>query len=350
MHIKSLRTLLSAGILWALVPLSSCSMNNNDKTEALKAQYQFAVPDTASINKVIISDKLPSRVVLHRTHQGWVVGEDSFPVRKDAIEVLLETLGQVTLRSFVSEQARTTVEQRMDVNGRWVEVYTQEGRVRHYIVGTETPDMLGTYYKMVDAELPFVVYIPGFNGYLTTRFFTEETLWRERTIFGHAPQEIKSVELFSPASPGESWSITRQVRGEWDRLNEPANEAEAWSLVGSEFEPLPVRDPQRLLSVVAAIRTLKYEGAIVESDPIWQKKDSIFAATPAFQLTVNLVNGASQTVSAYFKKADDLLLAADGTPQKFDPDRFYAQLPDGRMVLLQRYGLRNVLLGATEFN
>ncbi len=338
------------GLLSAALPLASCQNNSDVQMEALKAQYQFAVPDTATITKVIISDKVPSSVVLQRTPNGWVVGADSLPVRKDAIEVLLETLGQVTLRSFVAEQARSTVEQRMDINGRWVEVFAGEERIRHYVVGTETPDMLGTYYKMVGAELPFAVYIPGFNGYLTTRFFTEESLWRERTVFGYTPQQLKAVELYSPASPGASWTITRPLADLEGAGDEALATSDSWTLVGGEYEPLPFRDEQLLRSVVASIKTLKYEGAVVESDPIWQKKDSIFASVPAFQLTVHLRQGGLETVDAFYKKADNQLLAADGTPQKYDPDRFYARLPDGRMVLIQRYGWRNILLGAKEFN
>ena len=107
----------------------------------------------------MIRDKKPSQVLLERSSQGWLVN-GVFPVRKDAIEVLLETLGNVTLKNFVAKSAVPAVNQRMDVYGKWVEVYSGDKLVKNYIVGTETPDMLGTYYRMVDSQLPFSVYIP----------------------------------------------------------------------------------------------------------------------------------------------------------------------------------------------
>ena len=333
------KLLLLSTALWGLM---ACQNNSSDGLEALKAQYDFAVADASQITKVVISDKQPSTVVLERVGDLWVVGEEQWPVRQDAIEVLLETLSKVTLKHFVQQSAVEQVNQRMEVYGRWVEVYAGDQLIKKYIVGTETPDMLGTYYKMAGSDLPFAVYIQGFNGYLTTRFFTEENLWRDRTIFGLAPKNIKAVEMALPAIPADGWMITRKDLQQ-GTLVEPANEAESWSLVGGEFEPLPVANSLELLTVVGSIETLKYEGAIIPSDNIWEKKDSIFSATPAFELYVHTVDNDILKVRAFWKRPDREQLDAEGVPHQWDPDRFYAELPDGRMVLIQRYGWRNLL-------
>jgi len=208
--------------------------------------------------------------------------------------------------------------------------------------------MLGTYYKMAGSDLPFAVYIQGFNGYLTTRFFTEENLWRDRTIYGLAPKDIKAVEMALPAIPADGWMITRQNVKE-GTLVEPATNAESWSLVGGEFEPLPVANSLELMTVVGSLETLKYEGAIVPSDNIWEKKDSIFSATPAFELYVHTVDNDILKVRAFWKRPDREQLDAEGVPHQWDPDRFYAELPDGRMVLIQRYGWRNLLKSRWDF-
>jgi hypothetical protein len=334
--------------LWVLLALAACQSSKSDGLDELKAQYDFAVPDVSQITKVIISDKQPSTVVLERIGGRWVVGEQHWPVRTDAIEVLLETLSKVTLKHFVQQGAIATVNQRMDVYGKWVEVYAGDQLIKNYIVGSETPNMLGTYYKMVGSELPFAVYIQGFNGYLTTRFFTEENLWRDRTIFGLAPDDIEALELISPLNPSQGWMIFRQ-----DPSVDPEAEVEIdapnWSLVGAEFESLPVSNPLELMTVVGSIETLKYEGAIVPSDNIWEKKDSIFNSQPAFELHVHERNGETLKVRAFWKRPDREQLDAEGIPHQWDPDRFYAELPDGRMVLIQRYGWRNLLKSRWDF-
>ena len=338
-----IHNLVSSSILTAILFTACTGGEQSNGLEALKAQYDFAVPDTSSITKVVLRDKKPSSVTLERTAKGWVV-DSVYPVRKDAIEVLLQTLSEVRLKNFVTESAVPEIEQRMPVYGKWVEVFVGEQRVKHYIVGTETPDMLGTYYKMVGAELPFSVYIQGFNGYLSTRFFTESTLWRDRTIFGLAPESIKNIEMVLPQDPNGGWMITRQNLKKMDGpLLEPASASQNWSMVDGAYKVVPVNDPLALFTVVKSLQTLKYEGAIISSDNVWVKKDSIFASTPAFELLVSTADGQQLRTRAFYKKPEGQQQAADGTVHVWDPDRFYAELPDGRMALIQRYGWRNLL-------
>ena len=80
--------------------------------------------------------------------------------------MLLETLGSVTLKNFVSKSAVPAVNQRMEVY-KWEVRYIAEKVVKSYIVGTETPDM---WYLLPHGRFrnALFVYIQGFNGYLTT--------------------------------------------------------------------------------------------------------------------------------------------------------------------------------------
>lgn len=311
----------------------------SDSLAELKEQYNMAYEDTAQVTKIVISDKSPARVELTRVQGGWVVGPQKHPVRKDAIQDLLHTIGSIKMRSFVQEKAIPAVLQRMDTYGKWVEVYAGEALVANYIVGTETPDMLGTYYKKVDSELPFAMHIQGFNGYTTTRFITEETLWYDRTVFGLTEAEIASVELFNPMRYSEGWKIQRA-----------GGENASWEMIGGEMEPLEVSDPLNVHRAVASLKTLKYEGVIIPSDNIWSAKDSIFNATPAFEMTVVTTAGTQHKVQAFYKKPEGAIThRGDGTPYDFDPDRFYAKLDDGRMVLIQRYAWSHVLRTRFEF-
>ena len=42
---------------------------------------------------------------------------------------------------------------------------------------------------------PYVVSIPGFNGYLSSRFSCEENDWKDKIIFNYDKNEIESVHL-----------------------------------------------------------------------------------------------------------------------------------------------------------
>jgi hypothetical protein len=109
-----IHNLVSSSILTVIL-FTACTVGEQSNgLEALKAQYDFAVPDTSSITKVVLRDKKPSSVTLERTAKGWVV-DSVYPVRKDAIEVLLKTLSEVRLKNFVTESAVPEIEQRMTV-------------------------------------------------------------------------------------------------------------------------------------------------------------------------------------------------------------------------------------------
>jgi len=332
MHVKLLLAITIA--FWSL---TSCNEPaQSEGMQELKAQYDFAVKDTAAITKIIIRDKQPSEVVLQRTIAGWKVG-DGHAVRHDAMEVLLETVSEVMLKNFVAKSAVPAVNQRMEVYGKWVEIYQGDQLVKSYIVGTETPDMLGTYFKMVGSDLPFSVYIQGFNGYLTTRFFTEESMWRNRTIYGVPTASIDYLEMNVPGAEGYSWRIQKQ------------NSDSLWTLSSSDGQLVPVENYRALEATVASIRTLKYEGAIIPTDNIYAKKDSIFDGDPAFSLSVQTHSGDRLTTRAFYKKPEGILIGEDGLPHQWDPDRFYAELPDGRMALIQRYAWRNLMKAPWEF-
>ena len=150
---------------------------------------------------------------------------------------------------------------------------------------------------------------------MTTRFFTEPSMWRDRTIYGLAPGQIESIEMNVNGPEGFFWMITRK---EGDALKAPANEAGSWSLVGGEFEPLPFSNPQLLYSAVAAVHTLKYEGAVVSTDNIWEKKDSIFNSTPAFSFYVHTIDGEILE-TRILQENRRHLVGEDGTPHEWDP-------------------------------
>ena len=65
-----IRNLVSSVLLTSVFLTACTGGEQSNGLEALKAQYDFAVPDTSSITKVILRDKKPSSVTLERTSKG----------------------------------------------------------------------------------------------------------------------------------------------------------------------------------------------------------------------------------------------------------------------------------------
>ena len=60
-------------------------------------------------------------------------------------------------------------------------------------------------------------------------------MWRDRTIYGLAPDRIESIAMKVNGPEGLLWRL-RNVQG---TLKTPAKDASSWSLVGEALEPLP---------------------------------------------------------------------------------------------------------------
>lgn len=306
------------------------SESSGGSTLAGPENYAFAVKDTASIQKIVISDKSPKKVTLSREGNRWVLnGEHA--VRKDAMEVLLETLYRMEMRNFLPQRMIPVVEQNLATLGKKVEIYQNGDLSKVLYVGLPTKDEMGSYMKIKDADAPYAVHIPGFNGFLNTRFIVDDYLWRSRELMRINPRNIKELSVLFPDSLEQSFTINvfspdslYLVRASDNKVIKDASQTKA-----------------RLL--LSAMKKLSYEGEIIPSDPIYNRRDSLLGAVPVFKVSVKDIDGKVQSFSGYKIKAAPETIDFDDPKTFFDPDRLHGFINDERMVLLQYYALRNII-------
>lgn len=326
------KNLLYLLVLALLLALAGWLMTREagDSTLQGEENYSFSVPDTGRIDKIVLSDKTPQKAVLTKKATGWVVS-GQYPVREDALHTLLKTLHDMTLRNFVPERMRTTVLRNLMAYGTKVELYRNGERFKTIYVGEHNADQLGTYMMLEGADAPYAVYIPGFNGFLETRFITDPVLWRRRDLVPTAPSQIKKVSLIYPDSLKASFILHRFS-------------ADSLYLVNAATEKVvPGINDTRAQLFLAAFKDLSFEGIIRPKDPAYQLRDSLLASPPLFRLSVTDHDGEETTVSAYRIKPEKGTVLPGKPSTNYDPDRMHGFINGKQMVLLQYYGLRNVL-------
>lgn len=306
------------------------SSRNESGTLERKMDYDFTIKDTAAVDKIIISDKSPAKVVLTREKGNWIVDGEA-KARQDAIQTLLETMNRMELRNFLQERMKSTVIKRMSVYGKKVQVYKNGKLFKTFYVGTETHDEMATYMMIEGSDAPYAVYIPGFNGYLSSRFFTSSELWRSRDITNIKARNIKEVTTVYPDSLGSSFKITVFSPDSLYLTN----------LNTDRVVPNASRVKMRIY--INAASQMSYEGAIVPSDPIYQRRDSLLASTPVFYITVKDTDHRQTRVEGYKIKGSGQVMDPDMDAPEYDPDRLHGFINRERMVLLQYYGLQHVL-------
>lgn len=326
------KNFLYLGLLLALIFIAAylTQSKEGDSTLDRKMDYSFTIKDTAQIDRIVITDKKPSKIDLKKVGNHWIVNGGP-KARQDAIDVLMLTFYRMEMRNFLQEKMKDPVYKRMSVYGKEVKIYGKGKLMKHIYIGTETPDEMATYMMIKNADAPYAVHIPGFNGFLSSRFFTQEELWRSREIFSLAQDQISEVEMIYPSAPNESFKIRAFNRD---------------SLTVSSLDGKTIVRNVNTMNVqmyLNSFKTVSYEGAIVPSDPIWARKDSLLASQPVFRLAVKDKTGQTKTLIGYAIKPPTESFDPEVPLPDKDPDRLHAFINEKDMVLVQYYGLQNIL-------
>ncbi len=316
---------------------------NNRKGTIKETLRDFAVADTAAVNKIFLADKEGLNVTLERKPSGiWVVNGE-FNARMDAIQSLLYTIKKIDIKEPVGKAAQDNVIKRLAAKAVRCEIYQNDKLTKAYYVGTETQDQTGTYMILMDLETmqpsakAFVTYIPGFEGYLTTRYFTEENGWRDRTVYSYNPNDIKSIKVEAPSNPSLSYLLT--IKGN--------NNYQVTMLKNKES--LKNIDTMAVKQYLSYFQQLNFESFEVNLKPT--QIDSVLKSQPINILTVTDNMGKTNKVTFFARWPKRKgLLDENGKVIIYDLERMDALLNNGKdFVMTQFYIFGKVMPQATYF-
>ena len=313
----------------------------NSYTTLRKDSSKFAIEDTASVTKIFIADKNNNEVTLNRLADGsWLV-DGKYTAQQAKISSFLKTLMDLEVRSPVPLVARNNVITRMAVIAKKIEIYQitprlnifnrirlfpREKLTKVYYVGDVTQDNQGTFMLMEGAEEPYIVHIPGFRGFVSTRYSTVKADWRDYTVFHTPINEIQSVKVEFPLNPGQSYQFEVQ-----DNQNIQLQSL-ADNLVLKSYDTI------RALNFLTAFEDIRFESLLehlIEKEFI----DSVTATTPKTIITLTNRGGETNSVKIFAKKGFAPLYSQDGAlMEPVDLDRAYALVNDDEdFVLIQYY-------------
>ncbi|MBE0648272.1 MAG: hypothetical protein IH596_10860 [Bacteroidales bacterium] len=304
----------------------------------------FAVADTASVTKIFLSDKNNNTVTLSREEEGrWMV-DDRYFASKFNMDMLLQTMHNLAVKEPVALAAHNNVIRELAVNSVKVEVYQEVYRIdlfnairwfphekltKVFYVGGATQSNRGSYMLMEDSSTPFVIFMPGFRGFVSPRFTPMKNAWRDYAIFKKELPQIASVKVEIPIKESESYVITNNQNSSVSLYSYP------------EMQLISGFDTLAALNFLTGFINLNFEGILSDMDS--GQRDSILASTPFSIITLTDSSGVSKTIKTYFKEGyGDVDM--DGNEIRYDLDRFYALVNDGEdFVLVQYFAFDRVL-------
>ncbi len=308
-----------------------------------KSRSDFKLEDSASVSKIFMSDKNNNSLTLKKVgHSQWMVN-DKYPAQKFNIDLLLKTMVDIEVSFPVAKAAHNSIIKELAANSVKVEIYqvrplleifgvrlwSRERLTKVYYVGGATPDNQGSFMLMEGSSEPYVVYLPGFRGFVSPRYSPFEKYWRDYNVFRVQIPDIVSVRVESPAIPEFSFEVTN--RGD-----------NTFKLTGLKDNQEVRYDTLKMLNFLSGFRNLSFEALINDMDP--PKKDSILASTPFLIVTVKDKSGVAKTLKAFHKKGPEGQTDMEGRPMPYDLDRLYALVNDGRdFTLIQYYNFDKIL-------
>ena len=299
-----------------------------------KKDTAFAVRDTTEIGKIILSDLKGDTIVLNHQSNAWIIN-DQYTARPDAVSNLLRTMSQLEMKVPVAKSMHNTVIKAISGRRTKVEVYNTAGKkIKGYYVGDNSDELNGNFMLMEGSQHAFVVNIPGFEGFISTVFFTDETDWRSREVFAYTPDQIKQIDLVYSGIKDSSFSIVRA--------------GQKFELISSKQNP-QAANPEIIQYYLKQFKLLNVENFILEP----YKKDSLLAIQPVCVLTVTDMKGESKSINIYYRPVtyrSKMQFTYEDKPIEFDLDKFYGIYNNNRdLAIVQNFVFGKLFVGPEYF-
>ncbi len=321
------------GLVVVLGMVAFFLVTRNSSSSIKRELRDFAVEDTASIDRVFMVTKDNRQVILNRVGDHWTVNE-KYKARQDAIDILLKTLNRIRIKSPVSNSMLDNSIKMLATRNTKVEVYHKNKLIKTIYVGGPTQYQMGNFMMLEGSSVPFVVNIPGFTGYLSTRFFIEETGWRSTEIFDYNFNDIKSVSIEDPQDPKGSFRVESPQVGRY----------EVTSPTGAQL-------PNKMDTVAVRYYISKFEKLNFEffaDSTSLTVRDSLKTAAPLKILTLEDRTGKSTKLITWRRPANGKL-DPDGNPLVWDNERMWALLDGESWVVVQYYVFNSIFVNFDYF-
>lgn len=316
-------------------------------------KQDYHIEDIASVTKLFLADKANNEVTLTREGDSTWLVNGAYAANQPFVDLMLETLNTMRIRQQVNKNAIPNAIKDIAAHGIKVEVYqnvpfinwfggrlklfTREKLTTTYFVGRETPDKLATFMFRKGDDVPYIIHIPGFRGFLTPRFVADPMKWRSHNIVDLNVREIERVEMEIPDSPQESFAIVRDGDGFVMEMLDSHQRTNGF-------------DTARVAQMLSAFTWLNFDefASIVPNS----FADSCVSGTPRTILRITDIHGNNTELKTYIKYTNPEDRKAMPDPsmyETFDLNRLYAILNQKDTVLIQYFVFDNILQPASYF-
>lgn len=327
-------------LLLAVVVLGAVAfwvMKTDSSKGGGKAFSDFEIENTDEITKFVITESTGNVAELSKEGDIWRLNNE-FQARPENVDLLLRTFKHIAVQSAVPSELKKTVVANMAARNKKVEIFVNGKLSKTYFVGSPTKDHYGTYMLLEKngrkSSEPYVMHIPGFNGFLESRFFTNVNDWKYSGVFVYDPLDIAKIEVDFPGKPSDSYVVNQL--------------AKIVSLTNPEGNPIQGVNKSLVENYILNYEKI-YFNRIAEFEPA--QVDSIGNQQPVYTLAVTDVNNSTKTVDFYLKLSENPSIdEVTGEEFLYDTDYIHGRVRgEDELLVFQYFALGNVFAPRSYF-
>jgi hypothetical protein len=317
--------MLAVLLLVAYFTARQNGMFDNNKSANNPPDAEFAIADTASIDKFIITKSSGEKATLRRDpKQGWMIN-DKFRAKPESIFLIMKVFKNVKPRVRVGTAARNNVIKSIAAYHRKIEIFQHGKLTKIWYIGNPAVDRSGTYMLLETPEMgksrePYIMELISFHGQLDTRFYTEEADWKYSGIFNSDPKNLQEIKVESSETPQEGFTLNAVTGGKLELRDYKGNKVNG-------FDTLTAR------AYMYVYRKIHFE----ETAKLltYQKIDSLKKSKPWFRVSIKDAQTGPKSIDLYHMPNKGEAKDLEGKLLPWNPERAYGLISNGDVVVVQ---------------
>lgn len=298
--------------------------------------FNFAIEDTASVDKIIITDFNSNSFELKRDGIKWT-DKDGGCIVQENVQNIMTVLKNIEFKGYLPENSMKPTINRMAAASMKVEIFQNGSWTKTWYIGTATQDHYGQIMLLDSDEFgksdqPVLMKVKGVNGIIEPNFYADPRKWMCTGIFALSIDKIKKVEIKNYQDPGRSFSVAKN---------------------GSSFE---VKQNGATLPAIDTLKAFRYLNSykkvnfFLPNYVLNQKQvDSVLQTKPFGSLKLTEINGKSTYLKFFKIIGEEVFDNEFGEVTNTDLNNFWCLLPNKQLVKCQYFVFDPLMRGDIYF-
>lgn len=294
----------------------------NKGTSVESGLFDFAISDTSTVDRIIITDLNSNSFEIKRNGVEWTDKDGKCIIQENAQNILF-VIKNIEFKGYLPEKSIKQTINRMAAMALKVEIFQKGSWAKTWYIGTASQDHYGQIMLLDSDESgksdhPVLMKVKGINGIIEPNFYCDPRKWACTGIFALSVDQIKKVEIQNFRDPARSFSVAK---------------------FGSTFD---IKQNGLRLPMIDTIKAYRYLQGFKKvnfylPNYVLSKKqvDSVIQSEPFGAMKVLETNGTSTLLKFFSIQGEESFNSEYGEVTNMDLNNFWCLLPTQQLVKCQ---------------